>query len=205
MVQSPADRLLTEAAGAAAYRTAGQVDTQADARIAAMLTTQKGQASGIASLGTDGKVPTAQLPPTAAPTIYSVVRTAVTLGNVATPVDVGLSASLTAGVWLVDAMLSTNLSSGNGNLAFRLFPDNTGVQDTRIAYHAAMSSAYPIVGNMSSASQIATIGAYSWVQLRGVVVLTAAKVANLNVSNPGGPGSGIYLYAGAQLIMTKVG
>ena len=106
MTQTANRRLLTEAAGAAAYRTAAQVDTQADARVAAMLTVQKGQPSGLASLDATGKVPAAQIPVQVGQAVYAVKLADTARANTVTKTgDPDLFLPLSAGMYLLEQLV----------------------------------------------------------------------------------------------------
>jgi hypothetical protein len=144
MTQTAAHRLVTEAAAAATYRTAAQVTTEATAQAAAAAapklatatyTAEKGAANGIATLGSDGKVPTAQLPPAAASPllgVYKANNTQRSTTTLADDPDLGLTV-LTGTYWvevegiLLNGSFANNLLWTLGGTASFTSPANATV------------------------------------------------------------------------------
>lgn len=172
-VQSPTDRLLTEATAAAAYRTAAQVDTQADARIAL----KRGAANGLASLGADGVVPAAQLPAVSSPSQTVYVPAQVTLAQSTTAVaDVGLNLSLVAGTYLIDGWWTLGSTA---TPYYRIWRDTTSLTAsyfalTGISNAAATGTQYP------NAAVVNNFGV-NVVTMRGRITLSAAKTLNVDM------------------------
>lgn len=201
-LQPATRRLLTEAAAAATYRTAAQTAADADARIAAMLTTQKAKPSGLASLGADGIVPAAQLPAPASAPLYAVLSNAsVSPSTASASAATGLSLTLpAAGTYLIDV-----LAIGTSGFAtyWRLFRDSTALSSVALAWVAPSgSTSFSLVaGQLASPAAAAadtSIGNVARsLQVSGQVVTSAAKTVYFDCAS-GGTASPL-LYGGASL------
>lgn len=184
-VQSPADRLLTEAAGALVFRTAAQVDTQADARVAAMLAAQKNKPSGLAGLGPDGLVPASQLPPAAVTTIVKQRTADWQSMSTAYVIDPLLSAMLPAGTYLWESMaicVNTGGANAYGYIQPRTVaapltvPGQTTVDAGANASLAAPNTFQSFTLQSTSASLVRHIGVFTLAAAAavGLVVNTQA-------------------------------
>jgi hypothetical protein len=180
VTQTAARRLLTEAAAAATYRTAAQVTAAAQAAAdgaaaASIPLVQKGAASGVATLGADGKVTAAQLPP--ATSLFGAVKAATTTRTATTlAADPDLVVTLGVGTYWVEvegtvaagaSAVTWQWGFGGGGAAFTV-PADAG----QISYTA--------MTNAPQTSQTLTQGAASgW-----TIALAANGLAAVRISVP---------------------
>lgn len=224
-LQPATRRLLTEAAAAANYQPKGNYQPAGSYAPAgsyvtsAALAALEGAPSGIATLGSDGKVPAGQLPAaTAPPQVYLNAAALVASAYTAVP---GLQLdNLTPGLWrvklsgvLISAGQSVNLqlkavngmviansaipatASTSGQVVSR-YMSTGGTSAVQTAGYAVSSNAVaPLIGSTNSPS-----GAEF--DILGTLRITTG--GSLQVL-AGGGAAGVYLDAGAMLEATRLG
>jgi hypothetical protein len=213
MTQTAARRLLTEAAAAATYRTAAQVTTEAQAKAdaaaaASIPLAQKGVASGVASLGADGKVLTAQLPPAATTVLLAGKGVDTSRASTVTlAADPELTfAAVPVGTYVLEGMLSAGFGPGNLNLA--------------LAGTATATLTYAALGGKNT-SGTADLPAWAWntavarqaagtsdlaarITVSGTLKVTVAGTVRLDWSQQSSNATATVLVAGSWLRLSKV-
>lgn len=170
----------------------------------AALTALRGAPSGLATLGADGKVPTAQLPTIGAPLYTVLAASGTSVASTSTYTAAGLAVTaVPAGTYAVDLDAAvTAATSGSANLTL------TG----GATWRATLVSVSPVAGNSNGVGISAAgaapaaglaVGTTVGVRVAGTVTLTAA--GDIGVSLKAGATTGaVNLREGSLLRLTRV-
>lgn len=215
----PANRkLLDDALAASLYQPKGSYQPAGSYLTTATYAAEKGAASGIATLGADGKVPGAQLPAAAAGPVVARLSTAFTFSTVATVDVTGLAVDLSTGVWLIEGAGSLYSGTGTADLTLTpalglVIPAHPGGTSPSTAnggrferqYGASFSNnttVWTATGTANPVASTSASGSFQPFRFRGVVTVTTAGrlQARATLANAGNS----YVDAYTELKATKL-